>query len=109
MLSSLGYAVLLAGDGAQAIEQVMKHDKIIDLIFMDQSMPVKDGIRATREIRDLEKSKKLSKKHPIIALTAVVSTESRAQFKSAGADDFLAKPLSFAQLEQTLATFLRIE
>jgi len=39
----------------------------------------------------------------------VVSTESRAQFKSAGADDFLAKPLSYTKLEETLATFLRIE
>ncbi|KAK4099639.1 hypothetical protein N658DRAFT_157103 [Parathielavia hyrcaniae] len=109
MLSSLGYSVLLANDGDQAIEQTIKHDKVIDLILMDQSMPVKDGVCATREIRVLEHSGKLSKRHPIIALTAVVSTESRAQFKSAGADDFLAKPLSFAKLEQTLATFLRIE
>lgn len=109
MLASLGYSVLLANDGDQAIEQIMKHDKIIDLILMDHSMPVKDGVGATREIRDLENSGKLSKRHPVIALTAVVSTESRAQFKSAGADDFLAKPLSFAKLEQTLATFLRIE
>ncbi len=109
MLSSLGYSVLLANDGDQAIEQVIKHDKIINLILMDQSMPVKDGVCATREIRVLEASGKLSRRHPIIALTAVVSTESRAQFKSAGADDFLAKPLSFAKLEQTLATFFRIE
>ncbi|KAK4239658.1 CheY-like superfamily [Achaetomium macrosporum] len=109
MLSSLGYSVIFANDGEQAIEQTMKHDKIIDLILMDQSMPVKDGVCATREIRVLENSGKLSKRHPIIALAAVVSTESRAQFKSAGADDFLAKPLSFAKLDQTLATFLRIE
>jgi CheY-like chemotaxis protein len=109
MLTSLGYSVILANDGEQAIEQTRKHDKDIDLILMDQSMPVKDGVCATRDIRVLENSGKLSKRHPIIALTAVVSTESRAQFKSAGADDFLAKPLSFAKLEQTLATFLRIE
>lgn len=109
MLSSLGYSVLLANDGDQAIEQIMKHDEIIDLILMDHSMPVKDGVGVTREIRDLENSGKLSKRHTIIALTAVVSTESRAQFKSAGADDFLAKPLSFAKLQETLATFFRIE
>lgn len=109
MLSSLGYSVLLANDGEHAIEQIMRHDKIVDLILMDQSMPVKDGVSATRSIRLLESSGKLSKRHPIIALTAVVSTESRAQFKTAGADDFLAKPLSLAKLEQTLATFFRIE
>jgi len=109
MLRTLGYSVLLANNGDEAIEQTTKHDKIIDLILMDQDMPVKDGVCATREIRELESSGKLSKKHLIVALTAVVSTESRAQFKSAGADDFLAKPLSFGKLEQTLATFLRVE
>jgi len=109
MLSSLGYTVILANDGEQAIKQTMKHDKTISLILMDHSMPVKDGVAATREIRCLEKSGELSRRHPIIALTAVVSTESRALFKNAGADDFLAKPLSFGKLEQTLATFLRIE
>jgi len=109
MLSSLGYSVLLAKDGGRAIEQIMKHDRIVDLILMDHSMPGKDGVVVTREIRDLEKSGKLSKRHIIIALTAVVSTESRAQFKSAGAGNFLAKPLSYGKLEETLATVLRIE
>jgi CheY-like chemotaxis protein len=109
MLSSLGYSVILANDGEQAIEQTIKHDETINMILMDHSMPVKDGVEATREIRLLENSGKLSRRHPIIALTAMVSTESRALFKNAGADDFLAKPLSLGKLEQTLATFLRIE
>jgi len=109
MLSSLGYSVILANDGEQAIEQIKKHDKTIEMILMDQSMPTKDGVSATREIRILESEGKLSRRHPIIALTAVVSTESRALFKNAGADEFLAKPLSLGKLEQTLATFLRIE
>lgn len=109
MLTSLGYQVLLAENGEEAIEQIKKHDTSVDIILMDQSMPVKDGVTATREIRDLEASEKLIRRHPIIAVTAVVNTESRASFKDAGADDFLAKPLSLSKLEQTLATFLRVE
>jgi CheY-like chemotaxis protein len=109
MLSSLGYSVILANDGQHAIDQTLKHDNIINLILMDHSMPVKDGVAATREIRHLENCGKLSRRHPIIALTAVVSTESRVLFKNAGADDFLAKPLSLGRLEGTLATWLRVE
>ena len=109
MLTSLGYSVLLARDGDEAVSQTLKHDAAIDLILMDQSMPVKDGVTATREIRDLESTAKLSRQHTIIALTAVVGAESRAQFKDAGADDFLAKPLSMAKLKQTLATLPHFE
>lgn len=109
MLTSLGYQVLLAGDGDEAIEQVLKHDAMIDMILMDQSMPIKDGVTATREIRTMEAEKKLCRRHPIIAVTAVVDQESRTFFKEAGADEFLAKPLSLTRLEQMLATYLRVE
>lgn len=106
MLKTLGHTVLLAPDGCAAITQCQAHDATIDIIFMDQSMPKKDGITATKEIRELEKESKLSKRHVIIALTAVVNTESRVKFKEAGADDFLAKPLSLEGLRAVLALHL---
>ena len=101
MLLSLGYTVLLASDGQEAIDQLLAHDSTIDAILMDQSMPIKDGVTATREIRELE-TKGTVKSRPIIAVTAVVSTQAQALFKEAGADDFLAKPLSLGKLEKTL-------
>ncbi|MCJ1384172.1 hypothetical protein MMC17_007288 [Xylographa soralifera] len=106
MLTSLGYQVLIAADGEEAITQLVEHDATIDAVLMDQSMPRKDGITATREIRAMEEAGLLSRKRPIIALTAVVSAESQTLFRSAGATDFLAKPLSLFKLEQTLATHL---
>lgn len=109
MLTSLGYTVLLASDGDEAITVLLSHDLNIDMILMDQSMPNKDGVTATHEIRQLEAEGKLRRKHAIIAVTAVVNSESRAAFGRAGADDFLSKPLSLGMLEQTLATFLRVE
>lgn len=109
MLTSLGYSVLVAGNGEESIQQVLRHDATTDAILMDQSMPVKDGVTATREIRDLEAMGKLQSRHLIIACTAVVDTDSRAQFREAGADDFLAKPLSLKTLDQTLKMALRDE
>ncbi|KAI4730121.1 hypothetical protein E4T49_02098 [Aureobasidium sp. EXF-10728] len=106
MLVSLGHKVILAPDGEAAVTQTLTHDTAIDIIFMDQSMPKKDGITATSEIRELETSGKLQRKHIIVALTAVVNTESRAKFKEAGADDFLAKPLSLGGLKDALAVHL---
>lgn len=106
MLTTLGYQVITAEDGFQALDQVRAHDATIDAILMDQSMPNKDGVTATREIRDLEQSGVLSRRRPIIAVTAVVSTQAQALFKDAGADDFLAKPLSLKKLETTLAAHL---
>ncbi|KEQ63304.1 PAS/PAC sensor hybrid histidine kinase [Aureobasidium melanogenum CBS 110374] len=106
MLVSLKHKVIIAPDGEAAVSQVLTHDTAIDIIFMDQSMPKKDGITATREIRALEQEGKLQRKHLIIALTAVVNTESRAKFKEAGADDFLAKPLSLTGLKDALAVHL---
>lgn len=106
MLASLKYEVQTADDGEHAIEQLKKHDATIDIILMDQSMPHKDGVAATKEIRALESAGILSRRRPIIALTAVVNNQAQALFKDAGADDFLAKPLSLAKLEETLASHL---
>ena len=104
---------LLAIDGVDALVQLQVHDSIIDGILMDQSMPRKDGITATREIRALEEAGVLvgkvgqgqRRRRPIIAVTAVVSSEAEKLFEDAGADGFLAKPLSLQRLEMELEKF----
>ena len=106
MLMALKYQVLLADNGEEAIEQIMRYDVTIDAILMDQSMPVKDGITATKEIRAMEAAGTLSRRRPIIAVTAVASAQAQALFRAAGAEDFLTKPLSLSKLEQTLAVYL---
>ncbi|KAF2496131.1 hypothetical protein BU16DRAFT_617623 [Lophium mytilinum] len=106
MLLSLGYQVIAANNGEEAVEQIIMHDTTVDIILMDQSMPVKDGVTATREIRALEAAGTLSRRRPIIAVTAVVNSESQGAFQTAGADDFLAKPLSLNVLKDTLLWYL---
>lgn len=135
MLLSLGYKVRIAEHGQAAVDLMLRGVEEVDLILMDQSMPIKDGVTATREIRALEEAGRIGSvgsfvdggdgdglgmgldrdgeerrrrsRVPIIAVTAAVSSQAQALFKDAGADDFLAKPLSLARLEQTLGSHLR--
>lgn len=106
MLKTLGYNVITADDGQDAIDKVVEHDADIDLILMDQSMPRKDGVTAVKEIREMENSGMLSRKRPIAMCTAVVGPDAKSISMSAGADDFLPKPLALSKLEQTLKKFL---
>lgn len=107
MLATLKYSVLVANDGQEAIDQTLQHDSVIDAILMDQSMPKKDGLTATKEIRELERDGTLSKRHAIIAVTAVVSSESQGLSEAAGTDDFLAKPVSLVKLGACLEKWLK--
>lgn len=107
MLKTLGYDVLTADDGQDAIERMIEHDLVIDAILMDQSMPRKDGLTATREIRAMEEDGTLHRRRPIIAVTAVVGPEAQSMCHDAGTDDFLPKPLSLAKLGQSLKHHLR--
>ena len=88
MLTVLKYQIVTADDGEDAIQQIIDHDVTIDAILMDQSLPRKDGFTATREIRAMEEAGTLSRRRPIIVVTAVVSKEAQALFKDAGANDF---------------------
>lgn len=107
MLKTLGYQVITADDGQEAIDRMLEHDQTIDAVLMDQSMPVKDGLTATREIRAMEEDGTLSRRRPIIAVTAVVGPEAQGMCRDAGTDDFLPKPLSLAKLGQSLKHHLR--
>ena len=107
MLTTLKYSVLIATDGQEAIDRTLEHDDVIDAILMDQSMPKKDGLTATKEIRELEREGTLSKRHAIIAVTAVVSAESQNLSEAAGTDDFLAKPVSLVKLGSCLEKWLK--
>ncbi len=74
----------LANDGRQAIK--MNKSKEFDMIMMDINMPKINGMEAAKMIR------KLDKKTPIIALTAVELDEMRNQILNSGISDIIHKP-----------------
>ncbi|PNH87373.1 signal transduction histidine kinase [Vibrio diazotrophicus] len=98
MLSRLGYNVTLADNGKQAVE-LIKNDEQFDLIFMDISMPVMDGIEATKQIR----AKSLSV--PIIALTAHTMDDDKDECLKAGMNEFMLKPMRINEISSVIERF----
>lgn len=72
-----------------------------DVVFMDISMPVLDGLSATREIRRIERANG-SQEVPIIALTAHALSEDKVRCVAAGMTGYLSKPVRKAELIQVL-------
>jgi CheY-like chemotaxis protein len=98
-LSNKGYRMLLAYNGREAVEIVKTHRP--DLVFMDIQMPEMDGLEATNLIR----SDPAIADIPIIALTALAFPEQADQCFYAGFNDYLAKPVRFKILMDTIQKF----
>jgi len=99
MLSRMGYVADVAGDGFEVLEALRRQR--YDLILMDVQMPGMDGLEATRRLRaELPAD---SQPH-IIAVTAGVLADQREACLAAGMDDFVGKPVGYAELK---SAFLR--
>ncbi|WP_192888634.1 response regulator [Vibrio bathopelagicus] len=98
MFKNAGMIIDIANDGNQAVDMVKNND--YDFIFMDISMPEKDGLQACSEIRNLPNNQKASV--PIVALTAHALSGDREQFLNQGMDDYLAKPMRMSQIADML-------
>lgn len=88
ILSHHGFAVLQAWDGECGVRMARHHTP--DLILMDLTMPVLDGLEATRML----KADPVTAAIPIIALTAHAEVEDRAAAEAAGCVSYLAKPVT---------------
>jgi len=99
-LKSYGAAVVVASDGAQALEHARTQS--FDLILMDLHMPVMDGIETTRRIRALPGGQTT----PIVAMTAAVMSEDRIHCEAAGMVDFVAKPVDPDDLVRAMRRWL---
>lgn len=94
-----GYGVRLAADGAEALASVAAAPP--DVVIMDVMMPRLDGLEATRALRAA------SNDVPILVLTARDAVGDRVEGLDAGADDYLTKPFSLAELLARLRALLR--
>ncbi|TQV80295.1 two-component sensor histidine kinase BarA [Aliikangiella coralliicola] len=102
LLSEYNVDTSLAENGKQAVQACEKQE--FDLIFMDIQMPEMDGIQATRHIR---KMKNRRARTPIIALTAHAMKGEKEKLLKEGMDDYLTKPISQVQLEETIQKWTR--
>ena len=95
LLSQLGCEVTMTGDGAQALEAFRTGRW--DVVLMDIQMPVMDGIEAARAIRSLEREAGLARTS-LVALTANAMPDQIAEYRAAGFDDHLSKPIDAQDL-----------
>ena len=105
-LGKLGLTVRVAGNGQQALDLITAGESF-DLILMDLSMPVLNGLEATALIRLWQKEHHRAL-CPILAITADAFEEDRRRCDEAGMDGFLAKPVDFRELATTLAQWLPV-
>lgn len=99
MLEEFGHKVTRVINGREAINAA--DQQTFEMIFMDIHMPEMDGIRSTKEIRQLDEYANT----PIIGLTAEAFKERHAHFLSAGMDFVLTKPLSEHALLSAISEF----
>ena len=97
-LEKSGYRVLQAANGDQAVEIARRERHDLHLILLDLSLPIIDGIVATRLIREITELSEI----PIIACTARSSKEQREEALSAGCTDLVAKPIGKTTIENIL-------
>ena len=104
MLRKMGYTVVCAADGKEALAHWMQGG--IDVVLMDIQMPVMDGIEAMQFIRAREQNSGCHT--PVVALTAHAMQDDRERLLKAGFDGYLAKPVDVqalaAELERVRGT-----
>ena len=100
-LNSLGYAVIIAGDGELALEKLDQHSFAV--LLTDCHMPNMDGFELTAKIRERDHN---GKRIPIVAITASALGEEVELCYEAGMDDFLSKPVEIAKLGMTLKKWM---
>jgi PAS domain S-box-containing protein len=100
LLHDTGLRVTVADNGRQALDKVQ--ETAFDLVLMDISMPVMNGLDATAAIRSLPGYDTL----PILAMTANAYEDDRLQCINAGMNDHIGKPVNPAVLYQTLLRWL---
>jgi signal transduction histidine kinase len=101
ILEKGGHSVKIAYSGVDAVEAMIKQS--FDLVLMDVRMPVMNGLEATKIIRKREQE--LGIHTPIIAMTASAMKADRDACIHAGMDDFVAKPVSAAELLDRVSKF----
>ena len=100
LLEMEGYRVVEARNGEEAVKVAEAENP--SLILMDLSLPVIDGLAATRLIRKLP----LFKSTPIIAVSAHDTSDFQTEAIDAGCDKYITKPIDFGELEKLITELL---
>ncbi len=103
VLSAAGYIIVTASDGREALPLTLK-DKP-DLILSDIRMPKLDGLTLCKALRVNPETKSI----PVIMLTSYNTSEQMEAAMTAGADDFLTKPLNMEEVKIRVRSMLKLK
>lgn len=103
MLKPEGFVLLTAASGEEALAIVAQETP--DLVLLDVMMPGMDGFEVTRRIKGDFATKSI----PVIVVTALDDREARMRGLTAGAEDFLTKPVDRAELSMRVRNLLRLK
>jgi len=92
-----------ASNGVEGVEKAKRNK--YDIVFMDIDMPQKNGIVATKEIKEVLHP---NGDTPIVALTAMAMEGDREMLLSAGLDAYISKPLTREKLENILNKYVKV-
>jgi two-component system cell cycle response regulator DivK len=95
-LEGLGYSVLEASNGQEAVDIAGRVRP--DLILMDLDLPILDGIAATQQIRQQANLEGV----PIVAVTAYPMSYTRVKAFAKGCDEYMSKPIDMNELAQVV-------
>lgn len=107
LMKRFGFEATLIESGSEAINRIEERLVEYDIIFMDHMMPFMDGVEATKKIRDIDTE--YAKEVPIVALTANAIKGVEKQFRAAGMNDYLSKPIHMKQLNEILQKWIPLE
>ncbi|WP_026630227.1 hybrid sensor histidine kinase/response regulator [Dyadobacter alkalitolerans] len=92
--------IVIADNGQIALQKLQEHT--FDIVLMDVKMPVMDGYKATRAIREGEKDRRI----PILAFTSNANPAEAQKCKEAGMDDYITKPIEAKKLKARIRRLL---
>lgn len=102
ILSLQNFQISSVKNGAQVLEKLKT--EAFDLILLDIHMPVMDGIECARQIREMPAEGNGA--IPIIAITGNANNYTMADFKDAGINEYLPKPLNYDNLVETVKSYM---
>lgn len=103
VLQFQNYQITAVKNGLQVLEILEK--ETFDIILMDINMPGMDGMECSRQIRKLDDEKKSA--IPIVAITGNAKNYTLEDFRAAGINEYLQKPLNFDALVETVKRLAR--
>jgi len=96
-----GFTVDIISDGKKALTRISLHRSDYDLVILDLMLPSMDGHEICKQVREWNITV------PILILTARAETDTKVELLLSGADDYLVKPFSFAELLARIRALLR--